>query len=146
MNERHTIIRFAATAILPVVATHGCLAPFWLMQAYAHSGGAWLPFMAVLFTGLVAPLYLAVLGCRLVQRRYSVSVSAGFAVLLSVLALDFFLDYALWGIGSGQFRTPDEGTVEVFRFMAVVAAPVFLMPPLIALSLRHVFFQSNRNA
>lgn len=146
MNEKHTIIRFAAKSALPIITVHACFAAFWFTQVDARSGGEWLPIMAVLFTGLVAPIYLAVFGCHLIQRRFRISVSLGFAILLSVLALDFFLDYALWGISSGQFRTPDEGTIDVFRFMAIIAATAFVLPLVVAVAIRLASFRSNRNA
>ena len=146
MNNKHHIIRLAVAAVLPIVAVHGCFTPLWFTQADARSGSVWLPLATMVFTGLVAPIYLAVLGCRLVQRERFASLPLGFAVLLLVLALDFFLDYALWSIDSDQFRTPDEGTIRVFRLMAVVAATVFVVPPVVALIVRCVCLRSSRHA
>ena len=146
MNENQPAIRFAALAALPVIVAHSCLAPFWLAEAFATSGGGWLPFAAILLTSLAAPIYLTVLGCRLILRRIPVFVPFGLSVIVSVLALNFFLDYSLWGAASGHFATPDEGTVEVMRFEAVVASAVFALPLIITLIARYGFQHFTRNA
>jgi hypothetical protein len=52
-----------------VVAAHSCLAPFWLTQTYAHSGGDWLPAVAVLLTALLIRMVFA---ARRVRRRFHV--------------------------------------------------------------------------
>jgi hypothetical protein len=56
-------------ALVPVVAAHSCLAPFWLTQTYAHSGGDWLPAVAVLLTALLIRMVFA---ARRVRRRFHV--------------------------------------------------------------------------
>ena len=144
MNEKHPAIRFAALAALPVIAVHSCLAPFWLTHAYAT--GAWLPSAAVLITSLVAPIYLTALGCRVILRRIPVAIPFGLGVIAGVLVLNFFLDYSLWGVASGSFWSPDEGTVEVMRFMAVVASAVFTLPLITTFLARCCFRYFNRKA
>jgi hypothetical protein len=144
MDEKPASTRFAVTAALPIIAVQLCLAPFWLTRAYARPGGDWLPFAGMLLTGLLAPIYLATLGCRLAWRREAFAVFSGFAVLVAALALDFFLDYALWGIGSGQFSSPDAGTIEIMQIMACVAIPVFAAPPLGTILIRYACFRADR--
>jgi hypothetical protein len=139
MNESQPSLKFAAITVLPVVAAHSCLAPLWLTQTYAHSGGDWLPAVAVLLTALLIPAYLAVLGCRLVLRRIPVAMPLGLGVLLGSLALNVFLDCALWGIGSGMFWTPDEMTLVIIRAAALVGLGILAAPPLVALLIRYAF-------
>jgi|SoiMethySBSTD1v2_1073268.scaffolds.fasta_scaffold254400_3 hypothetical protein len=144
MNEKHPAIRFAALAALPVIAVHSCLAPFWLTHAYAT--GAWLPSTTILTTGFVAPIYLTVLGCRLILRRIPVAIPFGLGVIAGILVLNFFLDYFLWGVASAYFWSPDEGTVEVMRLMAVVAGAVFTLPLIATFVVQYGLRCFNRKA
>ena len=132
-------------AVLPVVAAHSCLAPFWLTQAYANGCG-WLPFAGTLLTAFVAPAYLAVLGYRLILRRIHVATSFGLSLIVSVLLLNFFLDYTLWGIGSGYFWTPDEGTLEIMRLEVLVGSVIVMLTLFIALVIRLGLQHTNRKA
>jgi hypothetical protein len=136
MSESYSNRKFAALTFLPVIAAHLCLAPFWLVQAYAEPWGGWLPVIAIVLTALVIPTYLAVLGCRVVLRRICVGLPFAGALLLASLALNVFLDYGLWGLGSGMFFTPDEMTLVLMRAAGFVGLGVLVAPLLVTFFIR----------
>ena len=146
MNESQTNRKFATLTFVPVIAVHLCLAPFWLVQAYAEYWGGWLPGVSLFLTALVIPICLAVLGCRVVLRHICVRLSFAGALLFAGLALNVVLDYSLWGIGSGMFFTPDEMTLVIIRTAGFVGLGILVTPLLVTLFIRYVFRHSNRNA
>jgi hypothetical protein len=136
MTRTCTLLWFASIALLPVVAAHACLSPFWLAHDYETDGGVWLPTVQLMLTALVVPGWLAYLG-RLVWRRFPVNVPIGLGLLLTSLALNVFLDYALWGISSGRFRTPDGETIAIVKLIALVGFGLTVIPPSIAFAIHY---------
>jgi hypothetical protein len=144
MSESRSPAKLTMSAALPVVLAHSLLAPFWFSRAYATD--VWFPPAAVLLAGIAAPAYLAWLGCRLILRPSGIPLWFGLGVLAGALVLDFLLDYTLWGVSSGHFWTPDQGTLWVIQIMAVVAVIIFMLPVMISLLLRYRIERSNLNA
>ena len=137
-------LRFVLLSVVPVLAIHSCFAPFLLSETYAAPGGEWLPALTLLCTAVIIPAYLAVLACRVVLRRVAIGIPLGFSMLLGTLALNVFLDYALWGVGSGMFWTPDVMTLVIMRAAALLGLGILIVPPLFALLIRYAFQHFTR--
>lgn len=56
---------------------------------------------------------------------------------MASFAINIFLDYALWGIGSGRFWTPDGETILIIKRIAQVGVGVTMIPLFIAFAIRY---------
>lgn len=142
MKQTYPLLWFAAIALLPVIAAHACLAPFWLPPG-DFLEVTWLPVAQILLTALVVPGWLAFLGCRSVLRHLPVNIPIDLSLILTALAINVFLDYALWGISTGRFWTPDGQTIMIVKLIAQVGVGITLIPPSIASAIRYCRYRKG---
>jgi len=136
MKHKYTIIKFAIITLLPVLAAQGFLAPLWFSQTYGNDGKSWLPDVEIIVTGVLVPGWIGFLATLIVLRQVSIGLTPGLTLLAGAFALNLFLDYALWGIGSGMFWTPDAETIRIIQAMALVGFCIASIPPSIAFVIR----------
>src|SRR5262245_41148432 len=101
-----TVRDLAYCAFIPVLICELALSPLFFVQFYA-ADHAWLPGVQLLMTTLLLPLYLAALVIMFVSRASFRGILGGFAILIASVGLAVFLAYAIWGVSSGRFWTPD---------------------------------------
>ena len=144
MPRNHTLVSFIAWAMVPVVVLELCLSPFWFAKVYADH--AWLPLAQLLLTGLLLPIYLAVLGVSVIQRSTRLPFIAVFSVVVASVLLAVFLDYTVWGVSTRMFWKPDPETKLLLTDVGAVALAISAIPLLFAWILRHFSRESQRPA
>lgn len=134
MHSNRTYLKFAITCIVPVIVIEICLSPFWFAGVYADH--AWLPTTQDLLTGVMLPLYLAIIGLRFIWKSDSKSTLYALGILLLSVLLVVSLDYTVWGVSTGRFWEPDGETVMLLTIIGGIALVITLIPQLVAILLK----------
>ena len=96
-----------AIAFIP----HVLAAPFWLNSLT----GSFATIMAFIYCALILPLLIVPVNFDK-YRKYGIKPTAlNVLIILFALLLSNFSHYALWGLSSGRFLSPGDGTVKFMK-------------------------------
>lgn len=134
-----TLRQLLCWALIPVIVCQIGFAPFWFAHLYDYAS------LQLLFTSILLPLYLAVLGTVFVWRSTGRDGLVGLAILVFSVAATVFLDYAMWGFSTGHFWTPDHETVKILQLAGEVAFILVCLPVLVTLALRRLITYTQQS-
>ena len=125
-----------AFVLLPVLVLDALLLPLWLVLEYS-ADHVWLAVSQALISGLILPLYLAVLGSMHAWRGHDRRHAAYLLGLLLVGSLlGIFPDYVALGISARAFWHPDDGAMHLIGCFTGLALLVALLPVMLVLLVR----------
>jgi hypothetical protein len=132
MSELFRAFRFFIITGLPVAASYACLIPYW----FSESRREWVPIGSVIVTAVLVPGWLSFIAWRLILVSDFRSAVAGLGLLVATLGFALLAHYALWGVSTGRFWMPDNGTLLLLEVEALLGMSLLLVVLSAAIAVR----------